>query len=50
MNAKEGEEVNLELPGYFVASVVIDGGEKVMSLVPDGAMKRLIKDDAALED
>lgn len=48
-NAKEGEEVSVTLAGYFVASVEIEKGEKVFSIVPDGAMKRLIKDDSALE-
>jgi hypothetical protein len=48
-NAKEDEEVEVELDGFFKASVVIDGGKKIMSFVPDGAIKRLIKDDAALE-
>lgn len=50
MNAKDSEEINIEIPGYFLASVVIENGEKVMSIVPDGAMKRIIKDDAALEE
>jgi len=50
MNAKEAEEVNIELIGYFVASVAIENGEKVIAIIPDGAMKRLIKDDAALEE
>lgn len=49
VNAKDGEEVTLEMPGYFIASVVVEKGEKVKSFVPDGAMKRLIKDDAGLE-
>ena len=48
-NAKEGEEVILEHEGYFTASVAVENGEKVMSIVLDGAMKRLIKDDAAIE-
>lgn len=49
VNAKENEEVSVEQPGYFVASVSIENGEKVFAIVPDGAMKRLIKDDSALE-
>ncbi|MGL5328049.1 MAG: hypothetical protein ACRDD7_02190 [Peptostreptococcaceae bacterium] len=48
-NASATETVEIEEPGYFVASVAIEGGEKVTSVVPDGAMKRLIKDDSALE-
>lgn len=47
-NAKETEKESLELPGYFIASVAVEEGEKVMSITPDGAMKRLIKGDAAV--
>lgn len=49
VNASETEEVEVEEEGYFLASVVVEKGEKIISIVPDGAMKRLIKDDAALE-
>jgi hypothetical protein len=49
-NAKENEEVKVELPGFFEASVVVENGVKIKSIVPDGAMKRIIKDDAALEE
>lgn len=49
INAKDGEEVNVEQPGFFIASVLVENGEKVFSIVPDGAMKRLIKDDSAIE-
>lgn len=48
-NATEKEEVSIELPGYFVATVAVEEGEKVVSIIPDGAMKRLIKDDASIE-
>lgn len=48
-NAKEGEEVGVEEPGIFQASVVIEDGEKVFSLVPEGEIKKLIKDDSAIE-
>ena len=48
-NAKEGEEVGVEEPGIFQASVVIEEGEKVFSLVPEGEIKKLIKDDSAIE-
>lgn len=48
-NAKEGEEVEIDLDGYFKASVIIENGKKIMSFVPDGGIKRLIKDDATLE-
>ena len=50
VNAKENEEVSVEHPGFFVASVSVENGEKVYAIVPDGAMKRLIKDDSALEE
>lgn len=49
VNAKENEEVSVEQPGFFVASVSVENGEKIFAIVPDGAMKRLIKDDSALE-
>lgn len=50
VNAKENEEISVEHPGFFVASVSVENGEKVYAIVPDGAMKRLIKDDSALEE
>lgn len=49
VNAKEEEKVSVEQPGFFVASVSVEDGEKVFAIVPDGAMKRLIKDDSAIE-
>lgn len=49
VNASETEEVEVVEEGYFLASVVVEKGEKIISIIPDGAMKRLIKDDAALE-
>lgn len=48
-NAKEGEDFEIEHEGYFKASVSVENGEKIKSLIPDGAMKRLIKDDEAIE-
>lgn len=45
-NAKDGETLNVECEGYFVASVDVINGENVKAFIPDGAMKRLIKDDA----
>ena len=47
--AKEGEVVDIELPGYFTASVSIEDGEKVFAITPDGHMKQIIKDDTALD-
>lgn len=47
--AKDGEVVDVELPGYFTASVSVEGGEKVFALTPDGHQKEIIKDDSVLE-
>ena len=47
--AKEGEIVDIELPGYFTASVSVEDGEKVFAITPDGHMKQIIKDDVALD-
>ena len=41
--------VDIELKGYVTFSVSVEGDEKVYAVTPDGAMKKLIKDDAALE-
>lgn len=49
VNAKENDKISIEQSGYFVASVTVENGEKVFAIVPDGAMKRLIKDDSAIE-
>lgn len=48
-NAKENEEVSIECDGIFVARVAVEGGEKVFAIEPDGEIKNLIKDDAAIE-
>lgn len=48
--AKEGEVVDIELPGYFTASVSVEDGEKVFAITPDGHMKAVIKDDSALDN
>ena len=40
--AREGEVVDIELPGYFVASVSIEDGEKIFAITPDGHMKEII--------
>ena len=47
--AKEGEVVDIELPGYFTASVSVEDGEKVFAITPDGHQKSIIKDDTALD-
>lgn len=41
----EGDKFEIELDGYFSASVVIENGEKVFSIMPKGEMKTLIKND-----
>ena len=48
-NAKEGELFELEDEGYFLATVGVEDGIIVKSLLPDGPMKTLIKDDATVE-
>ena len=48
-NASDKEEVGVELEGVFQARVAVENGEKVMSIEADGEMKKLIKDDSALE-
>ena len=47
--AKEDEVVDIELPGYFTASVSVEDGEKIFAITPDGHMKQVIKDDTALD-
>lgn len=47
-NAREGEEVELTLSGIFTATVVVEDGEKVMSIVPGSYVKQKIKNDSAL--
>lgn len=49
-NAIDGQVVETGVDGYFIASVAIEDGEKVMSIVPDGAMKSLAKGDSTLVD
>ena len=48
--AKEGEVVDIEMPGYFTMSVAVENGNKVFSITPDGQIKALIKSDVALDD
>lgn len=48
-NAKDGEEFSVEHEGYFLATSAVEDGVVEKSFLPDGAMKRLIKDDAATE-
>lgn len=47
-NASEAEEVDVNLRGIFTASVAIEDGKKIMSIVPGEYIKQIIKNDAAL--
>ena len=47
--AIEGEVVDIEMPGCFVASVSVENGEKVFAITPDGHLKTLIKSDIELD-
>lgn len=47
-NASEVEEVEVSLRGIFTASVAIENGVKVMSIVPGECIKQIIKNDSAL--
>lgn len=47
-NASETEEVEVNLRGIFTASVAVEDGEKIMSIVPGEYVKQIIKNDAAL--
>ena len=47
--AKPGEVVDIEMPGYFKASVAIEDDEKIFSITPDGNMKNIIKSDVMIE-
>ena len=46
--AVAGEVVDIVLPGYVTFSVSVEGDEKIFAVTPDGAMKAVIKDDAAI--
>ena len=48
VNAIDGEEVEVVMRGVFTASVVIENGVKVMSIVPGEVIKQVIKADAIL--
>ncbi|MCM1235479.1 MAG: hypothetical protein NC489_35720 [Ruminococcus flavefaciens] len=44
----DGEPVDVTLRGYFTASVGVENGVKVMSVVPGEFVKQLVKEDYAL--
>jgi hypothetical protein len=47
-NASETEEVEVCLRGVFTASVAVEGGKKIMSIVPGECIKQIIKGDSVL--
>lgn len=47
-NASETEDVEVELRGIFTASVAVENGTKIMSIVPGEYIKQIIKNDSAL--
>lgn len=47
-NASETEEVNVVYKGVFTATVVIEGGEKIITITPGEMIKQYIKGDSAL--
>lgn len=49
-NAKAEEEVTIDLVGFAEFTVGVEDGQKVMSFVPSGELKREIKDDKKLEE
>ena len=48
VNAIEGEDVEVEFPSLFIASVSVENGEKVMSIVPSATIKQIVKDDTSI--
>ena len=48
--AVEGDTYELIYPGVFTAQSSVENGEKVVSLIPDGLIKKMIKDDEKLEE
>jgi hypothetical protein len=48
-NAKENEEVMVELYGIFEARVAVENGVKIFALTPGAEVKVAIKDDSMIE-
>lgn len=48
MNAIDAEDVNVIFRGIFTASIAVEGGKKIMSIVPGETIKQVIKEDSAL--
>lgn len=49
-NAKEGSVIEISLDGVFQARVEVNNGEKCFAIEPEGEIKNIIKDDAAIEE
>lgn len=49
LNAKENDEIEIELEGTFVGTTAIENKEKVFSVVPSGELKTIIKSDSQIE-
>lgn len=49
-NTSQTDPATLVLENCFKATGVVENGKLVMSIVPDGAMKVLIKDDSAIQE
>lgn len=49
-NAKEGEEVVVDLDGVFTAKVNVEDGKKIFAIIPSGEVKSIIKNDAAIDN
>ena len=48
-NATDTEEIGVQLEGVFLATATVENGVIYKSLVPEGEIKKLIKDDSQLE-
>lgn len=48
VNASEAEDITVEEPGVFAATVEVENGEKIFSIVPGEATKQIVKDDKNL--
>lgn len=48
VNATEGEDIDVIMPGVFTASVSVENGIKYMTITPGEAIKQIIKGDSIL--
>ena len=48
-NASDVEETGVKLEGVVQFRVVVEDGEKVFAIEPEGEIKQLIKDDSSIE-